>query len=210
MFGTCLNPCRISAAVTESQAINAWSESGSPETARRVGLLYFEQEALYEKGCQSAKPTTEIVSTVLDAMSSSRERGADRRAWAILERVPQYGIDATADMYTSVIRSLARSRDRSSAERAEGVLKDAIKEFPPGLDENGHPTGMTVDSFNVILTAWVSLLTMIFMCPIEGQGCEAQTLLPSHEYSIVLTSQSTITCRQRAEEMMDQSEQKNF
>jgi len=100
-------------------------------------------------------PTAETVSTVLAAMSSSRERGTDRRAWAMLERLPKYGIDATADMYTSVIRSLARSKDRTSAERAEGVLKDAVEKFPPGMDESGNATGMTVDSFNVVLTAWV-------------------------------------------------------
>lgn len=57
-------------------------------------------------------------------------------------------------MYTSVIRSLGRSKDRTSAERAESVLKDAVQKFPPSIDENGNATGMTVDSFNVVLTAW--------------------------------------------------------
>jgi hypothetical protein len=155
--------------LSSSQAITAWSDSNSPEMARRVGILYFEQEAIFEQNCVAAKPTAEIVSTVLAAMSSSRERGADRRAWALLERVPQYGIEPTAEMYTFVIRSLARSKDRNSAERAEGVLKDAVNKFPPGMDENGNPTGMGVDSFNVVLTAWVStklwsyLLTVLFL-----------------------------------------------
>lgn len=154
--------------VISAQAITAWSDSKSPETARRVGVLYFEQEALFERNCVAAKPTSEIVSAVLAAMSSSRERGADRRAWAMLERVPQYGIEPTAEMYTFVIRSLARSKDRASAERAEGVLKDAITKFPPGIDESGNPTGMGVDSFNVVLTAWVSteiwirIVTLLF------------------------------------------------
>ena len=118
-------------------------------------MLFFEQEDLYDKGCTSVKPNAQTISTVLHAMSSSREGGADRRAWAILERLGKYGIEANADMYTSIIRSLARSKDPSSAERAEGVLKEAVAKFPPGIDEDGNATGMTVDSFNVVLTAWV-------------------------------------------------------
>jgi hypothetical protein len=166
--------------------------------ARRVGILYFEQEALFEQNCVAAKPTAEIVSTVLAAMSSSRERGADRRAWAVLERVPQYGIEPTAEMYTFVIRSLARSKDRNSAERAEDVLKDAVKKFPPGMDENGNPTGMGVDSFNVVLTAWVSnklwsyLLTVLFF----NKKCSPQ--------------RNGTNDRRKAEETMDQGEPKNY
>jgi hypothetical protein len=138
------------------KAITAWSESKSPESARHIGFLFLEEEELLEKGLASVKPDERIVGTVLRSLSSSRERGADRRAWAILERAGVYGIEANSDMYGSVIRSLARSKQKDSAERAERVLKEAVTKFPPGMSQDGSATGITVDSFNVVLTAWVS------------------------------------------------------
>lgn len=67
-----------------------------------------------------------------------------------------YEIEADVDMYGSVIRSLARSRQTNAAERAERVLKEAVSKFPPGMNKDGSATGITVDIFNVVLTAWVS------------------------------------------------------
>ena len=67
-----------------------------------------------------------------------------------------YEIEADADMYGSVIRSLARSKQTNAAERAERMLKEAVTKFPPGMNQDGSATGITVDTFNVVLTAWVS------------------------------------------------------
>ena len=133
---------------------------------------FLEEEKNYHHPVSAA--TTLFLESSLRILAASRERGMDKRVWSILERVvseakeEEEGAGAggddyvrpTANMYASVIASLAKSRQEGAAARAENVLRTAVKLFPPKVVEEiggqaiTQRTGMTIDSFNVVLTAW--------------------------------------------------------
>jgi hypothetical protein len=126
-----------------------------PKAVKRVYRLFSDQQDLARGGIQSLQLTDDICRLVLSVMSSSRDRGMDRKIWEAFEDIRNdANVHVDAVMYGSVISALAKSRDRNAADRAESMLRDAARRFPPAVDENGESVGIGVDSFNVVLTAW--------------------------------------------------------
>eukprot|EP00522_Entomoneis_paludosa_P018945 CAMPEP_0172443794 /NCGR_PEP_ID=MMETSP1065-20121228/3992_1 /TAXON_ID=265537 /ORGANISM="Amphiprora paludosa, Strain CCMP125" /LENGTH=854 /DNA_ID=CAMNT_0013194133 /DNA_START=212 /DNA_END=2776 /DNA_ORIENTATION=+ len=120
-----------------------------PEVISHVMKVFNFEKSLVQNGLASLEPTTEMYEIVLHVLAKSRARGGDRLVWSVFEEIE----NKSAYMYSTVIPCLARSRDRGAADRAEQVLKEAVEKFPPGM-VNGKPTGIQIDTFNVILTAW--------------------------------------------------------
>jgi hypothetical protein len=142
-------------------AISTWEKATSfgtrvPVVVEHMWTIYNDQQDLFRRGIVSVQPTRKSVQTVLRILAdaSRRERDAARKAWSVLEKVPDMKLSADADMYTSVIIALARSKQSGAAHRAESVLKEAVALFPPIRDSDGNAHGMTREAFNVILTAW--------------------------------------------------------
>ena len=136
-------------------AIYAWEKSGSKDASKRIESLFFHQQELYTNGIKAAKPDLNNVKSVLRSLSTSRERNADRKAWSIFEGMQVYGLQPDGECFSSVIAALAKARQHGSAGRAEKVLRDAVKQCPPYKDANGVVRGVSVDAFNVCITAWV-------------------------------------------------------
>jgi hypothetical protein len=125
------------------------------QAVQHVNTLYSDQKDMARRGPPSIQLTNEIGGLVLRLVSSSRDRGLDRKVWSTFEDLkanPAVHVDA--GMYASVILSLAKSRDRRAADRAESMLREAAEKFPPAVDENGKSVGISIESFNVVLTAW--------------------------------------------------------
>ena len=133
--------------------MKVWLESDSKEAKGKAAALYFVQQDFFAQ-TGLCRPTLDIIETALAALADSRGRDADRKAWAIVDRLDEYQLSPTVSIYHSLITSLARSRNRGAAERAEDALMEAVTKFPPSLDREGRNAGMNVDSFNVVLTAW--------------------------------------------------------
>ncbi|CAB9515442.1 Pentatricopeptide repeat-containing protein [Seminavis robusta] len=128
---------------------------GQP-AVEHVGNLMSMMEQLRDSGIEHLRPTQTVLEIVLRVFASSRERGTDRKVYDLFDTIKdRYGLEQTCDMYQSVILALARSRDRGSSQRAEKVLKQAVKLFPPHLDpDTGMPGGITLESFNKVLVSW--------------------------------------------------------
>jgi len=127
-----------------------------PQPVDRVSKLFGILNDLWEGGgVDTLKPNSEIVEIVLRVLASSRERGLDRRAYSIFERVrddQHYGFVPTCDMYQSVIASLGQG---GSPQRAENLLKEAVEKFPPHVDPSTRkPGGVPIETFNKVLVAW--------------------------------------------------------
>jgi hypothetical protein len=134
-------------------------DAGSQEAiSRSLNLFGILQELWEEGGIETLKPNEEILEIVLRVMASSRERGMDRQVWSIFESVRDrqiYGFGPTCDMYQSVIVSLARSRSKGSPQRAETILREAVKKFPPHIDTTTElPGGIPLGTFNKVLVSW--------------------------------------------------------
>lgn len=128
---------------------------GLSVTVERVWRLFATQKSLFENGLESVKPDQETFRTVLSVFSVSRDRGMDRKVWSLFEAMQSsYDVEPDESIYNFVIRSLAKSRQRGAAERAENLLREAVKQYPPWMDVKGRVRGMSVESFNVVLTAW--------------------------------------------------------
>jgi pentatricopeptide repeat protein len=136
------------------------------DVMKRVLRLYKTQLDVFES-CQEPgylRPTPGLVEAVLSVVAANvRERGMDRLAWDVVQAYREtmtMGSEQetpTPLMYRYLIEVTARTRggaDRSSASRAEKILREAVKLHPPRRDSHGNALGMTIDSFNVILTAW--------------------------------------------------------
>lgn len=136
-----------------SMVMQVWLESDCKEARDKAVAFYFVQQDFFAQ-TGLCRPTLDIVETALVALADSRGRDADRKAWAIVDRLAEYQLSPTVSIYHSLITSLARSRNRGAAQRAEDALMEAVTTFPPSLDGKGRNVGMTVDSFNVVLTAW--------------------------------------------------------
>jgi hypothetical protein len=129
-----------------------------PEAMKHVARLYSDLQDLARKGVQSLQLTDDICRLVLSVMSTSRDRGMDRKIWTTFEDIQKdANVQVDAAMYGSVIASLARSRDGKAADRAESMLREAAGKFPPAVNENGESVGIGVDSFNVVLVAWAKV-----------------------------------------------------
>jgi hypothetical protein len=126
-----------------------------PKAVKRVYRLFTDQQDLARGGIPSLQLTDDICRLVLSVLAASRDRGMDRKIWEAFEDIQNDGnVSVDAVMYGSVISALAKSRDRNAADRAESMLRDAARRFPPAFDKNGESVGIGVDSFNVVLTAW--------------------------------------------------------
>ena len=129
------------------------------EAVDRVSKLFGVLQELWEAdGVESLKPNQQILEIVLRVLASSRDRGMDRRAQAILESVKdgkQYNFEPTCDMYQSVILSLGRSKGKGSPHRAEMLLREAVEKFPPHVNpDTGKPGGVPIETFNKVLVSW--------------------------------------------------------
>ena len=121
-----------------------------PGIVDRVFRLFnLQNELVRRDGLSGAEPSIDTYETVLRILTSSRDRHVDRIVWSVFEEAPE----KTAVMYTLVISRLAKSRNNGSAKIAEQVLMEAIEKFPPTMVD-GEASGMTIDSFNVVLVAW--------------------------------------------------------
>jgi hypothetical protein len=126
-----------------------------PKAVKRVYRLFTDQQDLARGGIQSLQLTDDTCRLVLSVLSASRDRGMDRKIWEAFEDIRNdANVSVDAVMYGSVISALAKSRDRNAADRAESMLREAARRFPPAFDKNGESVGIGVDSFNVVLTAW--------------------------------------------------------
>jgi hypothetical protein len=126
-----------------------------PKAVKRVYRLFTDQQDLARGGIQSLQLTDDTCRLVLSVLSASRDRGMDRKIWeAFTDIQNDVNVNVDAVMYGSVITALAKSRDRNAADRAESMLREAARKFPPAVDKNGESIGIGVDSFNVVLTAW--------------------------------------------------------
>jgi pentatricopeptide repeat protein len=133
-------------------AMKAWKNSQANDASVHISRLHFRQDEIFmEDGI--CPPNLETIQMVLDSLASSRERGADRKAWTIVDRLELYKIEPTPEIYAALIASVGRSRAPGSANRAEKILDQALKMFPPSI-RDGVYSGVTVDSFNVVMTAW--------------------------------------------------------
>ena len=166
----------------------AWERSKSAETAQKVVDLYLELEDLYDKhGDSSAvRPTIEVANSVLRLLGEVRSpSGWDKRAWSIVNRLEEnrYGIQTTPRTYHWLIRVLARSRERGAC--------DSVRRFPP--KQPPAPQGMTTESFNIVLTAWVRSF-----CVVLCLGAPFCFLKYSHSFfSACLSLQLTPTGQER-------------
>ena len=128
--------------------MRAWQQSGSKESSDRIYELFADMEDMYRSGLDSVKPTVDVVTKVLEAVSETRRNGGEKRAWSIIKRLDRYGLEPTGRMYALLIRATARSRENGAARLAEDNLRKALELFPPSKD------GINIDTFNVVLTSW--------------------------------------------------------
>lgn len=124
-----------------------------PTAVDHVWSLFKALEDLYynESTLPSLKPNADVFRIVLRVLASSRQHDIDRKAWLVFQDMAKvYNIAPDAGMYESMIFMLAKSHKRGAAKRAENLLREAIEWYPPS-DEK---IGISIDSFNVVLTAW--------------------------------------------------------
>jgi len=133
--------------------MRALLKTGDKSSARKAASFFFEQEEIFDS-TGLCMPTIETIQTALDALASSRERGSDRKARSLVNRLSKFELLPTPQIYTSLIAAMARDRSRGSAFRAEQILEEAIDLFPPDVGQDGVYSGMSIDAFNVVLTGW--------------------------------------------------------
>jgi Pentatricopeptide repeat domain len=133
--------------------MQVWIDSDYPGVSDKVVALLLEQERFFQM-TGLCIPNLEIFETALHALAESRKRQADRKAYAIFQRLDDYQVQPTLSLYHSLITCMARGRDHGAAKRAEDLLMEAAAKFPPRLESNGERLGISVDTFNVVLTAW--------------------------------------------------------
>mmetsp|Transcript_25140 Transcript_25140/g.37994 ORF Transcript_25140/g.37994 Transcript_25140/m.37994 type:complete len:770 (+) Transcript_25140:70-2379(+) len=133
--------------------MKAWLKIGDKSAARKAAEIFFEQEEIFDS-TGLCTPTSDTIQVAIDALALSRERGADRKAKALVDRLSKFNVSPTPQIFTSLIASMARDKSRGSCFRAEQILEEALEIFPPDVDEDGVYTGMTVDAFNIVLTGW--------------------------------------------------------
>jgi hypothetical protein len=135
-------------------AISAWEKSPKgPQTVSQVLSLLSNQRAIFLKGVSSVQPDLETMKSVFRVLSASRERGVDKRALGVFQSLPDYDLEPDESIYDVVITLTAKSRERGAAGRAENLLQEAAKKYPP-VFADGRVSGIGVDTFNVVITAW--------------------------------------------------------
>jgi hypothetical protein len=134
-------------------AITAWEKSESPDTITHVLSILSDQRGLFKNGLMSIQPDRETFQKVFHIMSSSRERGLDRRAWGVFDSLPDYGLFPDPAIYESMITICAKSRQRGAARQAEELLRKAVAKYPP-QQVKGQLSGIGVNAINKVITAW--------------------------------------------------------
>jgi hypothetical protein len=68
---------------------NAWSKSGDRAAAGRCEVILDRMEDLFIQGRHELQPDATSFNTCMDAMAKSHERGSERRAEDLLERMDE-------------------------------------------------------------------------------------------------------------------------
>lgn len=136
-----------------ASAIYEWEKSADADRVVHVLSLLSDQRELFTDGIQDVKPTLAIVKSVLRTLTTAREKGLDRRATVVFDSIDDYDLFADAEIYELMISIIAKSRARGAGERAEKLLKEAVKKFPPEMIQ-GKAAGISVEAFNAVVTAY--------------------------------------------------------
>jgi hypothetical protein len=87
--------------------MQVWLESDCKEARDKAVAFYFVQQDFFAQ-TGLCRPTLDIVETALVALADSRGRDADRKAWAIVDRLAEYQLSPTVSIYHSLITSLEK------------------------------------------------------------------------------------------------------
>jgi pentatricopeptide repeat protein len=134
-------------------AIQGWENSKNPDKVVHVLSILSDQRELFLMGHTSLRPSLSPIKTILRVLASSRERGLDKRAAQVFESLEEFGLSADADVHGLMVSIVAKCRVAGAPERAESMLRDAVKRFPPGLTD-GKFSGVSVDAFNAVVVAY--------------------------------------------------------
>jgi pentatricopeptide repeat protein len=120
-----------------------------------IGLFEDQKRLAAKWRIDSIRPSSETFRVLLRLMAAApREKNMDQGVWSLFQKLKYDEVVVDADMYSSIILSQAKSRHRHAAARSEKILREALAIFPPLLDSNGRNTGIGIDSFNTVITAW--------------------------------------------------------
>lgn len=134
--------------------IQAWGASKNPDRIIRLLSILSDQRELFMTGHPDLRPSLSSIKTILTSLADSRERGIDKRATQIFDSLEEFGLKADPEVYGLMVLVIAKSKAPRAAQRAEQLLRDGVKLFPPGLGENGKFTGIGVDAFNAVVVAY--------------------------------------------------------
>jgi hypothetical protein len=137
-------------------ALTAWEASRAKEAAKNAMYILSKMQGLFSDGMEAVKPDLASYNSVLKSLSIFREPGNDNRAYSLFEQMQEAGVAPDAHSYSHVITAIAKQKGNGAAPRAESLLLKAVSLFPPHLKADGSVDGIGVESFNVVLTAWVS------------------------------------------------------
>ena len=135
------------------RAISTWEKSDNADKVVHVLSLLSDQRELFLSDLETIKPELETIKSVLRTLAASRERGLDKRASVVFNSLQDYGLVADAEIYELLISIVAKSRARGAAERAEKLLREGIKHYPPQM-VSGVVSGISTDAFNSVVTAY--------------------------------------------------------
>lgn len=133
--------------------LSAWKDSDNEDNVFRVLSILSDQRELVLAGNPSVQPTLSSIQTVLKTLARSRERGIDKRAMQVFESIGEFGLEPDADLYSTIVTIVAKSRAPGAPERAEKLVKEGVKQHPPQIID-GKFAGIGVDAFNAIVVAY--------------------------------------------------------
>jgi pentatricopeptide repeat protein len=136
-----------------SVAISAWEKSHNPDKVIHVLSILSDQRELFLNDLPTVQPDLPTIKRVMGILADSREKGVDKRASQVFESLADFGLTADPDIFGLMVTILAKSRTRGAAKRAETLLREAVELYPPQM-VNGEVTGIGVDVFNVVVTAY--------------------------------------------------------
>lgn len=134
-------------------AISAWEHSADADKVVHVLSLLSDQKELFAGGLTDVHSDLLTIKSVLRCLSSSRERGIERRASVVFNSLGDYGLVPDAEAYELMISITAKSRTKGAAERAEDLLREGVQQFPPRMS-GGKVSGISTVAFNTIVTAY--------------------------------------------------------
>jgi len=134
-------------------AIEGWEKSNNPDKIIHLLSILSDQRELYLRGQSELRPSLSSIKIILRTLASSRERGLDKRAVQVFESLEEFGLEPDADIFGWMVSIVARSRVSGAPVRAESMLRDAVKQFPPKILD-GKFSGISVDAFNSVVVAY--------------------------------------------------------